>query len=332
MKQYNSCLDFFKGFACVFVVFMHCEFPGTMGTVVQAISRFCIPFFFMVSGYFAWLNPNSSSEIKRTFVKKISHILKIIIGASFFYLVFVIIKQFMFHHNYFIIQKGQLIDWLVFNIPPIVAPQYWFLFALLYVYLFYFLLQSSPLRKYKYVLAIIMFFVYFGLAQGAFIAGLQVPSMYYRNWLVEGFPFFMLGHWIHENQERIIISNKVLHIIVLTATLSCLLERYILGRDFGVNIMTIPQVFALFVYGVNNPTRHDGFVQKVGRDCSMLIYVIHVIVWPIVAMVYKGVGLDNNIPAMYLFPVIVLVMSALSALAFNYVSKNIKLKTLNKNA
>ena len=43
-KQYNYCLDFIKGLACIFVVFMHCEFPGKAGTVVQAISRFCVPY------------------------------------------------------------------------------------------------------------------------------------------------------------------------------------------------------------------------------------------------------------------------------------------------
>ena len=53
-KQYNYCLDFIKGIACIFVVFMHCEFPGILGTAVQAISRFCVPFFFMVSGYFCF--------------------------------------------------------------------------------------------------------------------------------------------------------------------------------------------------------------------------------------------------------------------------------------
>jgi hypothetical protein len=54
VKQYNYCLDCLKGIACIFVVFMHCEFPGMLGTAVQAISRFCVPFFFMVSGYFCF--------------------------------------------------------------------------------------------------------------------------------------------------------------------------------------------------------------------------------------------------------------------------------------
>ena len=63
-KQYNYCLDFIKGIACMFVVFMHCEFPGIMGTAVQAVSRFCVPFFFMVSGYFCFKPLALSTEQK----------------------------------------------------------------------------------------------------------------------------------------------------------------------------------------------------------------------------------------------------------------------------
>lgn len=53
-KHYNPCLDFIKGIACICVIFMHCEFPGVVGIVVQAVSRFSVPLFFMVSGYFCF--------------------------------------------------------------------------------------------------------------------------------------------------------------------------------------------------------------------------------------------------------------------------------------
>lgn len=50
----NHALDFVKGVACIAVVFMHCEFPGRLGTLVQCLVRFAVPFFFMVSGYFCF--------------------------------------------------------------------------------------------------------------------------------------------------------------------------------------------------------------------------------------------------------------------------------------
>ena len=98
MKQYNYCLDFIKGIACIFVVFMHCEFPGITGTLVQAISRFCVPLFFMVSGYFCYRSVATQQGDAVTncsqwlFNKKVKHILKITINASLFYLLFVIIQ------------------------------------------------------------------------------------------------------------------------------------------------------------------------------------------------------------------------------------------------
>ena len=266
-KQYNYCLDFLKGIACIFVVFMHCEFPGLTGVAVQAISRFCVPFFFMVSGYFCFSplvslmgshDENASTNTRKKIGKKVFHIAKITFFASIFYIVFILLVQAIFHNQDFTLTKRQLFNWLVFNSPRVVAGQYWFLFALLYAYLFYGLFERFNLRKVAYVLAGVLFVIYICLAQGFHLYGIKIPNMYYRNWLIEAFPYFMLGHWIHENQERINITNKSLLTILALTTLLCWVERWIMGRDFGVNIVTIPQVFALFVYGVKNPTRHKG--------------------------------------------------------------------------
>lgn len=235
-----------------------------------------------------------------------------------FYLAFVLLQQLFFHNQNFTITRRALFNWVVFNVPKVVAGQYWFLFALLYAYLFYGILEKFNLRKFSYILAAVMFVVYICLAQGAHLAGHKIPNMIYRNWLVEAFPYFMLGHWIHENQERINnISNKTLITIIIVTTLLCWVERWVMGRDFGVNIVTIPQVFALFVYGVKNPTRHEGVMQKLGRDCSMLVYIFHPAVWCSLDGVYKLAGLSSNMPALYLKPILVLAISILMALLFN---------------
>lgn len=62
IEQHNFCLDFIKGIACICVIFMHCEFPGTLGVVVQCMSRFCVPFFFMVSGYYSFYGGKASKK------------------------------------------------------------------------------------------------------------------------------------------------------------------------------------------------------------------------------------------------------------------------------
>ncbi len=85
-KKRNYTLDFVKGIACICVVLMHCEFPGYLGTLVQCVSRFCVPFFFMISGYFCF-KKNKSTDYKR----KVVHIGIITLCATLFYLIIAII-------------------------------------------------------------------------------------------------------------------------------------------------------------------------------------------------------------------------------------------------
>ena len=317
----------------MFVVFMHCEFPGVTGIAVQAISRFCVPFFFMVSGYYCFrptLQQVGAQQVTNVtsgvIKKKTLHIAKITLYSFLFYLAFVLLRQAIFHNQDLSISKVKIVSWLVFNQPFIRAGHLWFLFALLYTYVFYGLFERLNLRKFAYGLAAVLFVVYIGLAQGVHLAGIEIPNMYYRNWLIEAFPFFMLGHWIHENQDKINISNKALVIIIIVTTLLCWVERWIMGRDFGVNIVTIPQVFALFVYGVKNPTRHEGTIQRLGRDCSMLIYIFHIAIWHTLNDVYRFAGISENLPALYMKPILVLGFSILLALAFNFLTSHIQIK------
>lgn len=79
--QRNTCLDLIKGVACIFVVFMHCEFPGVFGIFVQSIARFCVPFFFMVSGYYCYRGDGDVD-----YGKKLRHIVWFTLAASLFYL------------------------------------------------------------------------------------------------------------------------------------------------------------------------------------------------------------------------------------------------------
>lgn len=312
-KQYNYCLDFVKGIACIFVVLMHCEFPGLLGTAVQAISRFCVPLFFMVSGYFCF-RPEilyGGGNIKYT--NKILHVLKITINACFFYAFFMLIVYLWCGGITWSVSLQNLFNWIVFNQPAWagVAGQYWFLFALLYTYLFYSVIARMGLVKQAYWLAGFMFVAYFILAQGMHILGHHVPNMIYRNWLVEGFAYFMLGHWIHHHQDKLKFDNKWLLSILAISTILCWVERYFMGRDFGVNIVTIPQVFCLFLYAVNNPTKHQGVIQEIGKRYSMFVYIIHPVVWHSLEMVYGKLGIAENLPALYIMPILVVVLTLL---------------------
>ncbi len=296
IRQYNPCLDFVKGLACLCVVFMHCEFPGGMGIAVQAISRFSVPFFFMVSGYFCFY----LGEYDRTIIRrKTTHIARIVLWSSLYYVLFAFVLK-----GSYSVTRYELMVFCIFNQPFIIVGQLWFLFALLYDYFaFGFIWKANKIKWFYYISAILLV-VYVCLAQGAHLLGIKIPNMYYRNWLIEGLPFFFAGHWIHANQDKITVSDRVLLLIILVSTLLCLVERKLLGRDFGVNIMTFPQVSALFLYAVKYPDRHRGVIQEIGRRYSMWVYILHPFVFRSMDIFYHHWAVDTVMLVQWFRPIV----------------------------
>ena len=53
-SQKNSTLELIKLFASYMVVFIHVPFYGKYGDAIDAIARFAVPFFFLVSGFYSY--------------------------------------------------------------------------------------------------------------------------------------------------------------------------------------------------------------------------------------------------------------------------------------
>lgn len=237
--------------------------------------------------------------------------------ASLFYLVWAIIRNLVWHDNSLSVTFNQAAIWLVFNQPVIIGGHLWFLFALLYDYILVSLFDGMRIHSRQYLFGSVSLVLLYVLGQGVHMAGVFIPNYIYRNWLIEGLAFFMLGRVLKQKHSKVNVSNGLLYFVIVVSTLLCLVERKIMGRDFGVNICTLPQVAALFLYAVKNSERHAGLVQQIGRDCSMLVYVLHIFVWELLAKVYEAIDIVDNIVALYLLPIFVVIISILLALLFN---------------
>lgn len=53
-KERNQAIEWCRLIASVFVVFVHCAFPGKLGEITEGLARFAVPFFFAISGYFCY--------------------------------------------------------------------------------------------------------------------------------------------------------------------------------------------------------------------------------------------------------------------------------------
>lgn len=316
-KQYNPCLDFVKGLACICVVFMHCEFPGKTGIFVQAISRFCVPFFFIVSGYFCY-NHRGGGYDNSIIRRKTDHVIRIVFWSSLFYVLFAFVLK-----GSYVVTRNDVLSFGLFNQPFIIVGHLWFLFALLYDYLAFGFIWKYDKIKLFYCISFFLIVVYICLAQGGHLCGIKIQNMYYRNWLIEGFPFFFAGHWIHANQDKIKVSDKALILIILVSTLLCLVERKIMGRDFGVNIMTFPQVFALFIYAVMFPDRHRGAMQEIGKRYSMWVYILHPFVFQSLDKLYHHWSVDTVSMVQWLRPVVTVIITlVLSSICYAALHKD----------
>ncbi len=76
----NQSINLAKGIACIFVVFIHCQFPDKLGEYIVALGRFAVPFFALVTGYFSDFSDRKQSiEIAQ---KRLKGIIRLTIISS----------------------------------------------------------------------------------------------------------------------------------------------------------------------------------------------------------------------------------------------------------
>jgi len=106
------------------------------------------------------------------------------------------------------------------------------------------------------------------------------------------------------------LDDVLLVTVLVISTLACIPERLILGRDFGVNICTVPQVAACFILGMKHKTfGRDSFLEYFGMNFSMLIYVLHPFVIQVQTFSASALGLSGYLSFKYAMPILTLLFT-----------------------
>ncbi len=285
------------------VVLIHCKFPGNIGLSLQAVARFAVPFFFMVSGYYCFKGGHYPDIY---IVRKILHIAKITFIWYLFYCLFFVVENWLLHSNHtFDFSISHILKVFLFNEPSNVPPHFWFLFALLNVYLLFLFVNKFKIKKFAYVFSLIMFVVLIAMQQGMSLMGYSLKPYYFRNFLIEGFPFFMLGHFLHDKEGKWSVSNRLLLIIVFISALSSVVESFMFKRFVKVFLSTYPLVICLFLYAIDNPNRHQGTIQYIGKNLSLPIYILHWMVMMVVDRAIHHYGFEKVVLLQWMRPIIV---------------------------
>lgn len=283
----NQAIECCRLVASLFVIFIHILLPNELGQIMDCLARFAVPFFFMISGYFAY---HVSSK---TILKRILRICKLNLFATLVYVVWgygrerYLCNMSVFTYLARTFSMKKLAEWVFLNGNP-AMDHLWYLTAItvcLLAYWIYIRLSGEKSANYSplYIVSVVLFVFHVAFGVNAMAVGINVPTKLYRNALFFGMPIFSLGIFLHEYQEIIVnafnlTTWKLIMLIAFGIVLSLLQWAGIEKAEMPVGMLLV--VVALMLLLLANPHVFGGsrgakcIISRLGR-LSTGIYIMH---------------------------------------------------------
>lgn len=317
----NNTLNLIKAIAAISVVFIHIKFPNEAGNIITSLARFAVPFFFMTSGYFAY----QSNYNKERNLRNIKKILKITLFALIGYFIWKII-----YYNYYgnldllynrLTDKEFIKIFFQYN-KTVLGMHLWYLLALIYIYIMYYFIDKYKVHKVSYYLIPLILIINILLGEITIFNNIKIEYETTRNFMLTGFPFFMLGNLIKYSKEKIKYNNLVLIIFIIIFIITSILEFYKIGTC-DLYISTIFLSITLFILGIQNPNLigNKNILAVIGDKYSLTIFILQIIVidafkiWSYPA---------NNIYFEYAEPILIIFILIIISIIYDKIKRKLK--------
>lgn len=187
------------------------------------------------------------------------------------------------------------INLIVFNVTPFGLHHLWFILALIYCFILYYVLvkfKVNPNTLYKFAPILIILCLVIGEFLTLILSGIYakdgVSSIqqsflsinYYRNFIFMGLPFFTLGYLIHDKKDILTenISNSSLIAFGIFGLLLTVLEVLVVGK-LDIYIGTIIFSLCIFILCIKNPDSLNFKITNfIGGKLYILIYILHLMI------------------------------------------------------
>ena len=306
-KSRNMSLDVLKLIASYVVVFIHFKFSGLTGDIVDALARFAVPVFFMISGYFAY--SNSTEKL----ISKMKNIIKIYFLGAVIYICFygilalydVGIKGAMWYCILYF-NPMSIVKFIVFNVPRS-SEHLWFLVALIYVYGLHYFVVKWKIKDCVYLwIGVVLLAIHLLLGVGLSSIGIVIPPCVIRNFLFMGYPFYCIGMLIRKNEDLVHkkITYKRAMILILIGVIETVISYFICGGN-ELYIGSVLVAVALLIISLK--TKEIQINEKIIKlsQTSIGIYLIHIMVgYSLERIVTADMPMVKNV-----FPVLVCIIS-----------------------
>lgn len=280
-KVYTT-IDLFKIIAAILVVFLHANTTKTssfFNLFNSAFTAFCVPFFFLVSGYFFEDRLQKASDQKHFFWKYEKKILGLYAGwallslpgsvifyfekyseKSLFYIILIILRRYLL--------CGQGVYWYILITAESAV-------------IIYFL---HKFRKEKYlwgliVIGLILGFLYDNDTYFSNSLVTTFRSLVYHvfswsnNFIMKGIPFMGIGYFASKyknNMTRIPLAIYIAAFILATS-----LNVLLYNAGLNLTLFFIVQAIAYFAVSILYQIKNDISKSIIIRELSSCIYFLH---------------------------------------------------------
>lgn len=314
-ERYNL-IDVIKAFAIFAVVCLHTNpflkvdilgFDGVYLTfIIDTLSRFAVPYFFIVSGFLFYKNITKKGN--GYFLKYTKKIAKLYFSWTVFYFIYFLSRNYLLSYYKQISFKSNLIPegslgTIIELLKKIFYFGYagyhlWYLISLLWsiliLYAFIKIKKINYLMIFSFVLNIIGLF-------GSSYSGVFDLSINTRNALFFGLFYCTLGYYLALNEnvirERFLkIKTSYIYIALFFIMATLLVERGLLIKyfngtvnngDYYINSIPITILLIILVIVKKNSKRML-YLAKIGRR-SLGVYVIHLAVLDSITTLLYGI-------------------------------------------
>ena len=328
-------MDMAKLLASFLVVFVHAPFPGKLGAFFQCMGRGTVPLFLAISGYF---NFHATPEKIK---KRLIHILKLNVAAL---LVHVLWGCFVTEINgestisylrALSPNAGWLVRLLFLFEHPFLEYRYehlWYLLAIGLVYVVYYLYSRffdgrEPDYRPLYLVSAVFLVIHTLLDEFAAVCGAVFPIYIRRSLFVYCLPFFALGIFIRQYQERIIsafsLNGWKLLLLAAGSLAFSMTEYQLLGlQNLYIGTMLAVPSILLLTAACPHPVKKKTIMVSAFDKWSTWIYILHMIVLEGYRMFfYEPLAACLGPAEPWLFPLIVLGVSFVLAVCAVWVQK-----------
>ncbi|MDR0914084.1 MAG: acyltransferase [Oscillospiraceae bacterium] len=335
----NTSVDFLRLICAFLIVALHCL--GLSNGMVSysfllPLTRFAVPVFFIITGYFYNITAKKQTEKRQIF-----KILKLVIITNALFLVWgIVFRVFSGSLNVFlfdILLKPQTItDFLLFNYAVDGQEHLWYLSALLYIlviaYVFPIILKNKCVA-----IALVVFLLAVNITFAEFGNMLQLPfafkSIYVRNFLFTGLPFFLIGNLLFRFKGTGFYKKLNLPILIALLVLSFIgtfAESYFINNKPELFISSIASAVAIFLI-FSKIQMPQNKLSVWGQKYSLSIYLFHMVVIQIYSFAARKFAL--GILFFDIEPIIVFAVCLIAAFVYYNCKDKLKLRlNTNKNS